>query len=139
MKKYVLLLYLACFVSSPGHAFAWGQTGHRVIGQIAEENLSGRSRAEIELILDGEGLAEASTFADEERSNPSPFWQKDAPPWHYVTIPQGRTYDEMNAPPEGDAVTALQRFSSVVRNKGSSKAEKAVALRILIHIVGDLH
>ena len=44
------------------------------------------------------------------KSDPSPFWQRTASPWHYVTVPEGKTYDEVGAPPEGDAVTALERY-----------------------------
>ena len=41
----------------PSVANAWGQTGHR---EIAQEHINGRTRAEIELILGEEDLAQAS-------------------------------------------------------------------------------
>ena len=78
-------------VCIPGAAQAWDQTGHRVIGELADRRISGRTCAEIELIPDSEDLAEVSTYADEECSNPDTFWQEETGPWHYVTVPTGRT------------------------------------------------
>lgn len=96
---------------SSNPAFAWGQHGHRIIGEIAQDKISGKTAAEIGLILGTEDLPEASTWADEERSNSATFWQKQAGPYHYVTVPRGKTYSEVAAPPEGDAITALRKFS----------------------------
>lgn len=124
---------------APSPALAWGQTGHRVIGDIAQHRISGRTAAEVELLIGPEGLAEASTFADEQRSNPAVFWQTEAGPYHYVTVPVGKSYADVSAPPEGDAVTALKRFSATVRDPNASTEDRATALRFIVHIVGDLH
>ncbi len=132
----VLVLAL---VLSPAPALAWGKTGHRVIGAIATRLVSGHTRREVRRILGVEGIAEASTWPDFERANPDPFWQKEASPFHYVTVPAGKTYAEVGAPPEGDAVTALARFAKTVRDPAASRDDKALALRFIIHIVGDLH
>ena len=120
-------------------ALAWGQTGHRIVGEIAEHRISGRTAAEVALLIGPEGLAEASTFADEQRSNPAVFWQTEAGPYHYVTVPADMTYAKVGAPPEGDAVTALRRFSATVRDPNASREDRAAALKFIVHIVGDLH
>lgn len=97
-------------------------------------------RAQIQLILGRESLAEAATWADEMRAAPSHFWQRTARPWHYVTVPTGEAYSiERHAPPEGDAVTALKRFRETLRNPAASREEKQMALRFAVHIIGDLH
>ena len=131
------LLTPALLVPSP--ALAWGQTGHRVIGELAQERINAKTRAEIEQILEVEDLAEISTRADEERSNPDPFWQKEAGPWHYVTVPEGQTYAQVGAPLEGDGYTALERFTATLRDASASREDKVVALHFIVHIVGDLH
>ena len=133
------LLAAAAALCMPAPAGAWGQLGHRVIGHIAEERLSGKARAEIELILGEEDLAEASTWADEQRSNPAPFWQDEAGPYHYVTVPEGKTYSEVGPPEEGDALSALTDFVATLRDPLATREDKALALRFIIHIVGDLH
>jgi len=130
---------LCCMLLASPQAFAWGPTGHRITGVIAEPLLSERARAEISSLLGNETLAEASTFADDMRSNPDTFWQKTANPWHYVTVPPGQTYAGVGAPPEGDAVTALRQFAATLRDPGATREDKQIALRFTVHIIGDLH
>lgn len=120
-------------------AFGWGQTGHRVTGAIAENHLSPAAKAAVVKLLPNESLAEASTYADEMRSNPSEFWRKTSPPWHYVTVPEGHEYHEVGAPEQGDAYTALQHYSKVVKDPKASREERQLALRFIVHLIGDLH
>lgn len=120
-------------------AQAWGPTGHRISAKIAEDNINGRTRARIGEILGSEGLPEASTWPDEERSNPAPFWQETASPYHYVTLPAGVSVEDMSHPAEGDALTALDGFTITLRDETASREEKALALRFVVHLVSDLH
>lgn len=125
----------ACLIPTP--ALAWGKTGHRVVAVIADTQLSGLARAHVREILGGaESLDEAANWPDEMRSDTAPFWQKTATPWHYVTL-NGIVYD--HAPPQGDALEALSRFRSVLRDPKASLADKQLALRFIVHLVGDLH
>ncbi|MFZ5609837.1 MAG: S1/P1 nuclease [Pseudomonadota bacterium] len=141
MKNIIFKITLAMVFSLPASspALAWGQTGHRVTGAIAERYLSVQARAAMTALLGPETLAEASTWADFMRSSPEPFWQHEAGPFHYVTVPPGKTYAEVGAPPEGDAIVALQRFARTLRDPAASRDDKALALRFTIHIIGDLH
>src|SRR3954469_21776419 len=138
MKRRMLFaaaIAAAFFLPSP--ALAWGKTGHRVVAAIADTQLSGLARAHIKEILGGaESLDEAANWPDEMRSDPAPFWQKTATPWHYVTL-NGITYD--HAPPQGDALEALAHFRSVLQDPKASLADKQLALRFIVHLVGDLH
>jgi hypothetical protein len=121
----------------PTPAFAWGKTGHRVVAAIADSQLSGLARAHVEQILGpGESLDEAANWPDEMRSAPGDFWQKTATPWHYVTL-NGIVYD--HAPSEGDALEALNRFSKTLQDPAASREDKQLALRFVVHLVGDLH
>ena len=120
-------------------ASAWGPTGHRISGKIAEAYLSDKSREMLVTILGTQTLARASTWADEMRSNPDSFWQKKAPSLHYVTVPPGKNYAEVGAPAKGDAVSALAQFKSTLQDPDSSLPQKQLALRFTIHIIADLH
>jgi hypothetical protein len=132
---------LACAVLIQSSAvFGWGQTGHRVSGQVAESYLSEQAKKQIEKLFPNESLAEISTYADEQRSNPSKFWQKTSGPWHYVTIPSGNEYiQQKHAPREGDAYTALAAFKKTLQSKTATIEEKQLALHFTVHIIGDLH
>jgi hypothetical protein len=136
MSARILLVAAAMAVSVPYPAHAWGKIGHRAVAAVADSQLSGLARAQVRDLLGAESLDEAATWPDEMRSDPAPFWKKTSPPWHYVTL-NGILYDE--APPEGDALEALGRFSATLRNPEASRSEKQLALRFIVHIVGDLH
>ena len=126
-----------CAALIPSPALAWGKTGHRVVAAIADTQLSGLARAHIQEILGfGESLDEAANWPDEMRAAPGEFWQKTATPWHYVTL-NGIIYD--HAPPEGDALEALGRFRKTLQDPNASLADKQLALRFIVHLVGDLH
>ena len=120
----------------PSPALAWGKTGHRVVAALADAQLSGLARAHVKELLGVESLAEAATWPDDMRSAPGQFWQKTATPWHYVTL-NGIVYD--HAPPEGDALDALNRYRATLQDPNASLADKQLALRFIVHLVGDLH
>jgi hypothetical protein len=136
MKAWLFVAAAAASLAS-APALAWGKTGHRVVAAIADTQLSGLARAHVREILGGaESLDEAANWPDEMRSDPAPFWQKTATPWHYVTL-NGIVYD--HAPPQGDALEALTHFRSVLQDPKASLADKQLALRFIVHLVGDLH
>ena len=118
MKSIVFGAALGAALVSSSPAFAWGKTGHRVVAAIADTELSGVARARIQEILGVESLDEAATWPDDMRADPSPFWQKAASPWHYVTM-TGLAYAP--APPEGDAIEALSRFRRPLLDQNASR------------------
>lgn len=133
----ISLILILCLHTAA--AWGWGQTGHRVAGEIAARYLSPEAAAAVDRIVGTESLARGSTWPDFMRADPSEFWQKTASPWHYVTVPVGKTYEEAGAPPEGDAYTALAQFGQTLRNPDASRDERVLALRFAVHIIGDLH
>ncbi|AEG49670.1 S1/P1 nuclease [Sphingobium chlorophenolicum L-1] len=118
---------------------AWGPVGHRITGAIADRNLSGAARAQVQMLLGVEDLAEAATWPDDMKSDPAEFWRKTASPWHYVTVGEGDHYSPSDAPKEGDAITALKRFTATLRDARASVEDRRLALRFVVHILGDLH
>ncbi len=140
MKRLAALLAVSGLALTTAPAAAWGPTGHRIAAQIAQDNVSGQTRARIEQILGTEGLPESATWPDEQRSSPDEFLRKTAYPWHFVTLqhPEDGAADLVH-PPEGDAITALDKFTRELRDPATPPAERALALRFVVHIVADLH
>lgn len=136
MKQILTASAALLLAASP--AFAWGKTGHRVTGAIAERHLSEDARTAIREILGVEDLAEASNWPDFMRSSSEDFWRA-AGPFHYVTVPEGTDYDVSMAPEAGDAFTALQMFSAIATDETAPLADRQRALRFVIHLVADLH
>lgn len=139
LRTLSLALAAASMALPAAPALAWGPIGHRVAAAIAQDNVDGRTRAAIAQILGDETLSEASTWPDEQRSNPAQFWQETASPYHYVTLAPGTAAEDIAHPAEGDALTALERFRAVLRDPAASQEDKALALRFVVHIVSDLH
>lgn len=131
------LLAAACLsLGLCASALAWGPTGHRVVGHIAEQRLSAKAQQAVRGLLGEEPLAEASLWADEIRSEAQ--WQVSSP-WHYVNIPDGQAYDRTRRDPGGDVIEALERFVAVLRYRSSSREDKIAALKFIAHFVGDIH
>ena len=129
----VAVLLMTC--SLPGSA--WGVTGHRVVGQIAENHLTPRAAQAVRDLLGFNSLAEVSTWADEVRA--SVPWRHTTT-WHYVNFAPGeQEYETAKKNPEGDAVTAMRWCETTLRNPASGREEKIAALKFLVHFVGDIH
>lgn len=122
----------------PTGAMAWGPTGHRISGAIADRFICGQTRLEIQDLLGVETLADAANWADYMRLSADPYWSKTTFNWHFVTIPDDKTYAQVGAPPQGDALSALARYRAIVVDRRKPVADRRDALRMIIHIAGDL-
>ncbi len=132
--KNIFLIGIALSISIP--TFGWGQIGHRVIGKIAENHLTEKSKKALTEIMGHESLAEASTWMDEIKSDKKYDYARS---WHYVTIPEGKDYSTAKHEEDGDAFEAIGRMISILKNVTSSKEQKVEAIRMLTHLVGDIH
>ncbi len=137
MRLLTVVIMAVLFAAAP--ATAYGPTGHRVIAELAYGYLTPDARAAVDAILGDEFLAEAATMPDEMRSNPDEFWRVEANPYHYINVPSGVSYEESEKNPAGDALTALETFTSVLTDESASADEKRRALWFVVHLVGDLH
>lgn len=119
-----------------GNDMFWSKTGHRAIGEVAEQHLSRKAKKAIREILKGESLAMASTYADEIKADRR---YSEFDPWHYVNFPADKKYTEVPHSPEGDVVAGIQKCIAIVKDKETSKEDRVFYLKMLIHLVGDLH
>ena len=130
MKK---LLFLLLPLLSFGND--WGKTGHRIVGEIAERQLTEEVKEIVYDILDGESLSSVSTWADEMRSNPD--W-RSYDKWHYVNLPLDVEYPDADTPEE-NVVTIIERATAILKSPTADKEMKKFYLKYLVHLVGDLH
>lgn len=122
--------------SAPLALLAWGATGHQVVADIAERHLNARSRAAVQDLLGEETMASVSTWMDRVRAQAG---YRHTSTWHWVTIADGLSYASSEKNPKGDVVEATDRMVATLRSDTASLANKRLALRYLIHLVGDLH
>jgi hypothetical protein len=114
----------------------WWDTGHRIVARIAEERLTPHTRDAVRDILAGQSLPDASVWADNIRQ-----YRHDADKLHYVNIPLRATaYVPGRDCPAGRCIiAAIERDRGILASPASPPAERAEALRFLIHFMGDLH
>lgn len=129
----LLVVSMSCV---PLQAFGWGQTGHRVVGEIAARHVSPWTARQVAVLLDGESLAEASNWPDEIKSDPS--WER-AYTWHFISIDDGETIETTARDSRGDVLEALHRLESVMRSSTATRQERAEALKFFVHFTGDVH
>ncbi|WP_347304313.1 S1/P1 nuclease [Croceibacterium sp. TMG7-5b_MA50] len=139
MRPILAACCAAAMLMIPGPAQAWGPIGHRVAAELADRFVCGQTRLEIRELLGPETPADAANWADYMRLSPDPEWHDKTYPWHFVTIPDGKTYAEAGAPAEGDAISALAAYRATVLDADAPLEERRAALRMVIHIVGDLN
>jgi hypothetical protein len=135
MKKTLfpcLFLFLIPFVG-----FGWGQTGHRVVAQIANWHLSQNTKKEIERVLGSETMAVASNWMDEIKSDKVTYGDYDT--WHYLTVVEGEGYQASIQEPSGDAYGKTKMLIDLLKKGGLEAEEEKRYLKMLIHLVGDLH
>ena len=135
MKFRNLVIVCAVLVISP-KAFSWGKIGHRIVGEIAERNLDYAAKKGIKDLLGTDTLARVANFPDEMKSDKA-FDHTHT--WHYTSIPTDKTYFDQKRSKDGDIIEALFRMEETLRDPKKSKDEKIVALKFMVHLMGDVH
>lgn len=85
----VALLLAVAMASASDDVHAWGQTGHRVIAEIAQARLSPAAKEGVQAIIGRETLSRISTWPDELRSDPEDRY-KHTFAWHVMDIDAAR-------------------------------------------------
>jgi hypothetical protein len=137
LKKLILGIVI---IYAPLQSMAWGAEGHRIAGQIADSYLTPKARKVIEAILGNEGIAITSNWADFIKSDPAYSYTNT---WHYIDLDKTYTYPALQAylnhDTNIDAYSKLQFLIGELKKKNLTKADKLLYLRMLIHIVEDVH
>ena len=127
-------------IYAPIQSMAWGTQGHRICGQIAESYLTPQARKAIKEILGNESIAITSNWADFIKSDDNYRYLSS---WHYIDFDKPYTLPEMQAflaqDTKVDAYTKLNFLIAELKKKDLSKENKLLYLRMLIHIIEDVH
>jgi hypothetical protein len=151
-----ILVVLALALLAPQHALAWGDDGHRVIALIAEHYLTPDVRRTVTSMLSADpdsltqhDMASESTWADKYRSH-----HRETSKWHFVDIeldhpdivaacfgrePLPAETLASNGPPDACVLDKINQFSEELKASGVDPEERLVALKFILHFVGDMH
>ncbi len=142
MRKFLLLILLISL-----QAFAWWETPHMLVAQIAYDHMTPevRQRADELIAIHAKQYPKTNDFvtaaiwADDIRAQGDKTYSS----WHYVTL----TFQDVNEPlptrasfPEKYHVSwAIDNEMAILKDPTKTEADKGLALRRLIHWAGDIH
>lgn len=138
MKQRLVVLLL--FLIGMSNAFAWNSIGHRLIAQIAYDKLSpdakrmvNRYNRALDHSFASRSMVNASVWLDYHREEPE--WRK----YHYIDLPFSPDNTPFKPAAIPNALTAIETAIKTLQNSQANDAEKGLQLRILLHVVGDIH
>ena len=140
---------------APSPASAWGYEGHEIVATIARAELTPSVRAKVDAILATDpdtltkpDMASRATWADAWRS----AGHRETAQWHFVDTELGSpdlkaacfgypaASDPASAGPATDcAVDKIREFTAELASPTTAPAERLLALKYLLHFVGDAH
>jgi hypothetical protein len=136
-RHMVIVRILICAVTLLAFSpiYSWGDAGHRIVAEIARKHLDADVLKAVEQALDGTSFSDASVWMDEVRREKRYYHMA---PWHYVNLEKGAKYKKHNK--EENVINELRFYVKKLNNRNKyDKNEIAVFLKILFHLVGDLH
>lgn len=146
------------FAATPG--YAWGPEGHEVVALIAQARLAPAVRARVERMLSADpdaltahDIAAEATWADVYRDSSDARYHATSK-WHYVDLELRRPslswacyrfphlapdQPASQGPPDDCAVHKIEQFERELQAPATPPSERLLALKFLLHLVGDLH
>lgn len=131
---------------TPTLSLGWGAGGHMMTAQIAFDRLNPRAKAQVKALLEipinpadvsrrSKSFVHASHWADDLR----PFPEFDSlKPLHFIDIPFSTDGTALPSTATPNIVTALEENVNILKTS-TDQNERAQALRLIIHFVGDIH
>jgi hypothetical protein len=116
----------------------WGGDGHKIVAQVAYDNLTANAKNEVDRLLDGDTLATFSVWPDQVKHTPNYSWSA---PYHFADMDEDEDqFTFVQDCPEGKCVVqAILDYSTTLSAADTSKDQKVEALKFLTHYVGDIH
>jgi hypothetical protein len=148
-------LLAAALVSAPSVALAWGNEGHQIVAAIARDELTPQARAWVDRqladdkdTLTAPDMLSRSTWADAWRG----AGHRETASWHFVDIELAKPdlaaacygFPKAAGPASGGPaddciVNKLREFEAELSNPTTSEPERILALKYVLHFVGDIH
>ncbi|RZK78999.1 MAG: S1/P1 Nuclease [Pedobacter sp.] len=140
MKRFLKVLAVSVILYLPNQAAAWSMLGHRIVGQIAENHLTAKARKGIKNVLGNESLAMSSNWGDFVKSDPTYDYLYN---WHFVNLPAGLdqtgVFNYLDSEKDPNVYNKTLEMVGILKDKQSKPDQKKFALRMLVHMVGDLN
>jgi len=139
-KKLTVLLISAGMAYLPLQANAWSMIGHRVVGEVADAYLTAKTKAAVKAILGNESLGMSANWGDFIKSDTAYNYMYN---WHFINLDPDMSreavyqYAETNKAP--NLYNKIIDLIAELKRPGLSATQKKLDLRMLVHMIGDLH
>jgi hypothetical protein len=144
MKTITILALVITTISTS--AFAWRETGHYSVCEIAYQLSSTKTKKILDTIFEKQTFAVQCTWPDHVRKTPK---YKYSYPLHFINLDDGKDYFE-TINKKGDALQAILNYSDSLRLDrsiilaptimlGEKSRQIRESLKFLGHFVGDIH
>lgn len=135
MKKILIVIGLALALVTPSkRVFAWGKTGHELVGSIAYHFLDDSTKKRVQEFLGDMSFEEAANWMDDSRSNSYYDYMRT---WHYLDMDKGEKYE---GSAERNILTVLHSAINDLKQYKTQKPKDVKRdLLLIFHLVGDLH
>ena len=129
----ILVLLLTCTLT----VNAWDAVGHRIVAEVAYQNLTKKARKQVDNILGTRGIVYKASWADEIKSDtiyPHSYG------WHFQNLPAGLSNQDItdlynNPKAQGEHLFyALDSLTRVLQADNTN----ADALKFVVHLIGDM-
>ena len=162
--KFTFALLVLCVALHPRPAAAWGDEGHEIIALVAERFLETAVRAKITAMLAADtdnltahDIASEATWADRYRDSDRAGDRRhyaQTRDWHFVNVelsdpnldtacfghpPLPAATVASNGPARACVVDKIEQFVAELADPRTDAEERVVALKFVLHLVGDLH
>ncbi|KAF3931422.1 hypothetical protein ABW19_dt0202180 [Dactylella cylindrospora] len=139
MKSAILALSTTAALFGQG-AYSWGPMGHATVAYLGQHYMDGAAKIFVNHILGGTTLVNISSWADSYRYTDGGAFSSV---FHYIDAEDQPPHKcnvklERDCPPEGCIVTALANYTERALNDDLSIAERATALKFIVHFIGDI-
>lgn len=131
----LILLFLA-LLCVPQSTMAWGKKGHDVICYIAERHLTPNVLARVTELLDGRSMVYYANWMDSASHTREYAETKE---WHYFNVDRRESIATQKRSKKGDLLTAVEGLVVALKDGKLSREQEVEALKMLIHLVGDMH
>lgn len=122
--------------------WAWNAQGHRIVVKLANTYLSPSARIYFNYIQNtrylggaSTSISDASLWMDKFYSSKYRFLRK----LHYIQIPEGDGRYFPKYEDKYNALFAIEYAKKVLSSSMTSPDEKAFAMRVLVHVIADIH
>ncbi|MBR1869529.1 MAG: S1/P1 nuclease [Bacteroidales bacterium] len=137
MKR--IMLFAVLFLAGMQSVLAWGDVGHRTVVRLAERHLTEKTKQNLAAFMPGP-LQDDASWMDRHRKDKEYAFTSD---FHCMAMNHDGVYDpSWRIAKGGDCLTGLNFVDYTLSNMDKlnlSDSVKVFHVRLLIHILGDMH